>query len=515
MSDKILETDKICVEISDNHTYQCNAATLSRAGENEVTKLELVVPEELSSYWAYLDFKTPTGEKYKTTRLEIVDNKIEYEIPLYLISQKGYVEVQLVLQNDSGKIWKSTVKKYTVLTSINAVDDIPESEKDDFITEAQRLLDTLEPYIDELKNKALPTNIASAIKNTKSGEIIVADDVSPVEHSLGVVIKSKNLFNLATVTVGKRVKNTDGTLSTPGAGDLYCVTDFIPVTPNATYICSGFSSHDDLTRQFAYYDKDKKFVSGSSNSDFNNVIPKNAFYMRRNFFTEDIDKIQIEVGSTATEYAPYVDASTVKVSRYGKNLQPYPYYSKSGSSNGINFTVNPDGSININGTATANTDFNFVNGQAGYRQFIKAGTYTISGNPTDMGMNMFLYEERNSTSNYAVYGTKNGVPTTFTITKDSYYFWYIRVPNGKSVNNMTLYPQIEVGTTATEYELYKEPQTVTVNANGTVEGLKSVSPNMTLLTDTQNVTIYTDYNVDTKTYIDRKFAELSQALLNL
>ena len=42
--------------------------------------------------------------------------------------------------------------------------------------------------------------------------------------------------------------------------------------------------------------------------------------------------------------------------------------------------------------------------------------------------------------------------------------------------------QIELGTTATDYEPYTEPTTYQSTADGIVEGIKSISPNMTLLT---------------------------------
>ena len=68
--------------------------------------------------------------------------------------------------------------------------------------------------------------------------------------------------------------------------------------------------------------------------------------------------------------------------------------------------------------------------------------------------------------------------------------------------------QLEVGKAVTEYEEYKGVQTVVANTDGTVEGLTSVSPNMTVLTDTEGVNIDCTYNADTKMYIDNKISEL-------
>lgn len=68
--------------------------------------------------------------------------------------------------------------------------------------------------------------------------------------------------------------------------------------------------------------------------------------------------------------------------------------------------------------------------------------------------------------------------------------------------------QIEIGTTATEYEEYKIPQEVVAKADGTANGLTSLSTDMTLITDAGDCNINLIYNADTKLYIDNKIAQL-------
>lgn len=53
--------------------------------------------------------------------------------------------------------------------------------------------------------------------------------------------------------------------------------------------------------------------------------------------------------------------------------------------------------------------------------------------------------------------------------------------------------QIEIGNVATSYEQYKEPQTAFALAGGTVNGLTSLSPTMTLIPDTEGVSINLEY----------------------
>lgn len=75
------------------------------------------------------------------------------------------------------------------------------------------------------------------------------------------------------------------------------------------------------------------------------------------------------------------------------------------------------------------------------------------------------------------------------------YVGYITAAAGDYVviDNM----QVEIGNNATEWEEGKEPTAHTANADGTVNGVTSVYPTTTLLTDTDGVNIEAEYNKDT------------------
>lgn len=68
--------------------------------------------------------------------------------------------------------------------------------------------------------------------------------------------------------------------------------------------------------------------------------------------------------------------------------------------------------------------------------------------------------------------------------------------------------QLELGSTATDYEPYKECAEYTPNADGTVNGVTSLYPNTTLMTDTEGVLIDCEYNRD----INKAFAALEAAI---
>ena len=148
MTETILTKDTILVNIGDDHSFNCAATTLGRSGENNISQLEITIPEELATFDAYLDFKKQRGETVRTPKLAIENNKIEYDMPLSLLDQSGSIEVQVILQDERGYIWKSVAKKFSILKSVNAVEDIP--EKEDFITEAQNLLDEMTAAIGDI-----------------------------------------------------------------------------------------------------------------------------------------------------------------------------------------------------------------------------------------------------------------------------------------------------------------------------------------------------------------------------
>lgn len=129
----------------------------------------------------------------------------------------------------------------------------------------------------------------------------------------------------------------------------------------------------------------------------------------------------------------------------GKNLLPIETIGRSEdgqtdstfTSQGITWKLNPDGTINANGTATANTycyiKFNNL--------VLHPGTYTRNGS-----IHGFVTEDGNIRDATFILDRPRKINSA-----------YINVNNGSNVNT-TIYPQLELGSTATAYE----PPAVTV-----------------------------------------------------
>ena len=200
-----------------------------------------------------------------------------------------------------------------------------------------------------------------------------------------------------------------------------------------------------------------------------------------------------------------IDLTSVKVTRCGKNIIPYPYRDTTKTSNGVTITVNNDGSITINGTSTDAVAFHLFVGTLPLK-----GKYTLSGvtNKGEEGSH-YLQPHIDGTHQLALFNGSNTYDFDGNLTRFSLY-----INSGFTFNNVVVHPQLEVGETATEYEPYKEATTHTPLSDGTVEGIMSVAPTMTLFTDTEGVTIEIEYNQDINVLLDYMKASL-RAILDI
>ena len=126
----------------------------------------------------------------------------------------------------------------------------------------------------------------------------------------------------------------------------------------------------------------------------------------------------------------------------------------------------------------------------GYTQhsiYLEAGTYTFSvyvdGETTGAETKQIkLWNTKNgSGTTYFSKGFSNNLVThTYTIANSGLYYIALYCGcNPQEVVNCKI--QVEVGPIKTEYELYKESQTVIASADGSVDGIISITPTMTFI----------------------------------
>lgn len=179
--------------------------------------------------------------------------------------------------------------------------------------------------------------------------------------------------------------------------------------------------------------------------------------------------IHLEDSSDEPLVSIKVKGETNQATRSGKNKCKITISSQ--TKNGLDVVVNADKTILINGTATANTfillseEFN-----------IPSGTYCLSGCP-----------QGGSSSTYKLYlnavsGQDLGEGKIITLSKEKNTYAVIDISEGVVCNNLLFKPQLEIGSTATEYEQYgtspsPDYPSEIENVEGNIE-IKSVGKNL-------------------------------------
>lgn len=233
------------------------------------------------------------------------------------------------------------------------------------------------------------------------------------------------------------------------------------------------------------------------------------------FLIDDVSPVTREMGVKVSSDT-VENLTAVKVRKQGKNLIPFPYLDLTlGTStyNGVDFTVYEDGSILINGTATSNTTkylYRSTTGMLGLKSGITISGSKNASDDTQQGNVYFVcnyYDSTGSMKQGLLVSTASSGMKTITDAWKGLGI-YINVPKGKTLNNLLIKPQLEIGATATEYEPYITPTEYIPAADGTVNGITSLYPNTTLTTDMDGVIINCKYNRD----INKAFAALEAAI---
>lgn len=156
--------------------------------------------------------------------------------------------------------------------------------------------------------------------------------------------------------------------------------------------------------------------------------------------------ISVDKDSCTALITPYC-AELVPAGPGGKNLLKYPYTDTDKTVNGITFTDNGDGSITLNGTATDRAIFVLQDTDGDY-----TGMYTVSGgiNRT-VKVSCEAYSQSNSWVKNATVNTNYSETIT---AENNKLKIFINVASGTKANDLVIYPQLELGYKATEYEPY-------------------------------------------------------------
>lgn len=469
--------------------------------EHNATCLKFTIaPELVGDYRYYIEYRSLMGTKVRTEYFELntEDNTVTYAIPVSMSSLKGtecYFNI-VAIDEDGNTIQVIKPRKFFLTFDYSPDTDNTLCKVNDFsinsLLEAIRLGTFKGEKGDKgdkgekgdkgdtggISEEYATSTFSNALKGSANGDVISMDDVSPIEHNIKVRVHGKNILSLLNEP---DIKGTywSWLIAPNGENVTLSITDK-DTSVDVSKIYLGFSGNGyDATDQALWlvtngvitrtqYSTNKlKYISIYAD-DKQSAI--NALLERFN--------IQVELGATATEYTPYIDPSTVTLKRYGKNLW-----------NGGDITVTD---------RYAETVLDCV---------LKAGqTYTftadVNSNDTD-DKRCLVLPNTSATPFYIERGNNKSI--TFTLEKDAtaislYSSTLASAGEGDTATFKNI--QLELSDTATAFEEYKGVEAYTLTTDGNCD-VVSVSPAMTLSTDTEGMTIECEYNKDANKIIEK------------
>lgn len=385
-----------------------------------------------------------------------------------------------------------------------------------------------EPYhepIHTLKPSVIPyvsDNHANAIKGNANGTVVKIDDISPVEHNVSVKVLGKNLipFPYANPTVTRDgitfTVNDDRSITVDGTAT--AATTFVIANPTSgidfehgvTYTLSGKGGNISVAMAYKIADGTTKYqTNGGSVTWGDSYTFIHIYYSIPSGATYEgliLPAPQLERGTVATDYVPYVDIENINVISSRKNLAPYPYTEDGTTRAGVTYTTTEDGVIHANGTSTGSY-MNVVSTDEKILYLHKGVTYRFSCAPTGgEGSKYYAYVKDASKTNYFDYG--NGV--TFTPSASGYGAITIVVSTDMVATDLMFKPQLEVGDGSVDFEVGGAVVKYSPDKNGEVT-VRSISPTTMIFADAEGATVECEYNRDTSKLIGDMEKDLSNA----
>lgn len=232
--------------------------------------------------------------------------------------------------------------------------------------------------------------------------------------------------------------------------------DLSATEPPYEYICVAFTesggfiwkSHDDAAMHAAIYNA---YIAATA---FGKIaeIDDGADNIPVKSLVVDIDPAQSGSGEPSPDNIRPISGWTgVKVIRAGKNFMKPP--AENQTINGVTFTLNADGTVTANGTATAITDLYYVGAVNVYADAgIPTGNYLVNGGnlpPSSVG-SIFIIPQGSSLTAHA-----GGGDLPFSFDANKKYRIFYRINAGQTVNNLVISLMVRLATeTDSAYEPY-------------------------------------------------------------
>ena len=304
---------------------------------------------------------------------------------------------------------------------------------------------------EEYEGNPVSINNPSGLSTVTSLEV----GLSPIQNLNGyeypwVGGAGTNVYDDSAKTGG--LIDSNGNVS---ASNAWYLSDYCAIPVGTTKVTMTWESTNSYYQaRIVAYDSDKAFIAGSMVAYANSGtyshtfdIPNTAKYVRVNYshIINSVEyprtNVRVNVGSADLGYSPYSNICPI----YGYDVKNVlPNSATSQEINGVTFTVNSDGTVTANGTASSNAILNIHSGV--FTGMLTDGvSYIINGCPFRGGTSgTYELQLRLGASSYA---NDVGSGATFTYnssTDSSNSFVRIIVFSGKKVENLVFKPMIRL-----------------------------------------------------------------------
>lgn len=322
----------------DIHTAKSQATLKVKQGDTSrkllITLCENGLPYHIADD-CYADFSAVKADgNYLFNDCTISGNTIEYTFTAQTSAAVGAMACEITLYGKDGQ--RITSPRFTIIveeTVYNGEEIVSSPEANalnELIDRAEHAVDNAESFVDGF-NFRVNNTFANAFKHKVRGAVVQVDDVSPVEHIVGCKVRSKNLWNMSVLKssdISKFTVNSNGTISI-NARNYACTTG-----SKLSEVCPALEVGDVITFSIVTDGRKHIYLYQASllinNGDTITVTEKmlSSTIIVYGTYEQDADydkphtisSIQIEYGTEATGYTPYIDVSTCEVDRNGERF---------------------------------------------------------------------------------------------------------------------------------------------------------------------------------------------------
>ena len=267
----------------------------------------------------------------------------------------------------------------------------------------------------------------------------------------------KNKFDIDKMVITSSISISNGIITVTGnaQNSTKKLSELADLAVGETYVLTANTTGSDKYIYLYGTGANVSWNFGASKTITQEMLDALVMFYGGQNTTSQISNFMIRPDSVSdASYAPYSNIcpitgrDAVEVQTTDVNILPFPYVETSLSRFGITYTVNDDGTITANGTASADSWFVLSNAWPYTADRITGQPIRLSGCPAGGSTSTFFIS--------SVVTGHNDVGSGVSINnfRAGYFRFQISIKSGTTVNNLVFKPMVVIGTSVEDYHPY-------------------------------------------------------------